>query len=452
MKLIQSIPWIALTTITITLAIYTKRSNLHAQAAEEVDFPPKLDADDISYFFANNDMDGLHWALSNVFARSIRNPNEDQIVFKDVDASIVARGGGSTYTSAYKMKVDIEQIDYLLGQLLKKEDEEKDEEKDEKEKDEEKDERRKKKNLTMKEIEQQRTFLKQVKAIYQKVHGRIPPLENLSRTKGLYAFTNKDYEDGISTIYNKALHHTNFDELKDTNGNTLPLLSPSFNPAKIGKEWYDPKTPPVVVIDDVLSKEALSRIKQLLLESTVFYETKMPLEFGGYVGAYIDDGLHDRILLQLAFELNQALPSIMKDHPLQYLWAYKYDSEYNGIKTHADQAAVNVNLWLTDDDANLDKDSGGLVVYTAKPPDDWDFVRYNKDTERVRKEVLEPTNYANVTVPYRENRAVIFDSMLFHHTDKFRFKEGYENRRINLTILYGTIQTAKNDGNLQNEL
>ena len=51
------------------------------------------------------------------------------------------------------------------------------------------------------------------------------------------------------------------------------------------------------------------------------------------------DGLHDRILLALAFELNKALPRIMKKNPLKYLWAYKYDSEYTGISTHADQVS-----------------------------------------------------------------------------------------------------------------
>jgi hypothetical protein len=80
----------------------------------------------------------------------------------------------------------------------------------------------------------------------------------------------------------------------------------------------------------------------------------------------IDDGLHDRILLQLAFELHKALPRIMKGHPLKYMWAYKYHDEYTGINTHADEAAVNVNIWLTPDGANLDPTSGGLVIFTAK--------------------------------------------------------------------------------------
>jgi hypothetical protein len=50
-----------------------QRCDSHQQ--EQVDFPPLLDSDDISYFFERNDLDGLYWALSRVFARSARNPN-----------------------------------------------------------------------------------------------------------------------------------------------------------------------------------------------------------------------------------------------------------------------------------------------------------------------------------------------------------------------------------------
>ena len=42
-----------------------------------------------------------------------------------------------------------------------------------------------------------------------------------------------------------------------------------------------------------------------------------------------------------------------------------------------------------------------------------------------------------MTVPYRRNRVVIFDSDLFHRTDDLDFRPGYENRRINVTMLFG---------------
>ena len=40
-------------------------------------------------------------------------------------------------------------------------------------------------------------------------------------------------------------------------------------------------------------------------------------------------------------------------------------------------------------------------------------------------------------VPYRENRAVLFESRLFHRSDAPEFATGYENHRINLTLLFG---------------
>jgi hypothetical protein len=48
-------------------------------------------------------------------------------------------------------------------------------------------------------------------------------------------------------------------------------------------------------------------------------------------------------------------------------------------------------------------------------------------------------------VPYRANRAVIFNSDLFHETDQIHFHEGYENRRVNITFLYGW-RAAGRDG------
>jgi hypothetical protein len=43
-----------------------------------------------------------------------------------------------------------------------------------------------------------------------------------------------------------------------------------------------------------------------------------------------------------------------------------------------------------------------------------------------------------VNIPYRGNRAVLFNSALFHETDAINFKEGYENRRVNMTYLFGS--------------
>ena len=197
-------------------------------------------------------------------------------------------------------------------------------------------------------------------------------------------------------------------------------------------------------IDDFLDSDAMISLRKFLLESTIWYEQKK----GGYLGAYLNDGLASPLILQIASELKSRFPLIIKDHPLNQIWAYKYDSRsvdpnlgISGINIHADFAAVNVNFWVTQSDANLDADTGGMVIYNTEAPKDWSFDTYNNNLSQIQAE-LSKSNSGRECIPYRENRMVIFNSNLFHETDKYSFKEGYENRRINVTMLFGRREKA----------
>ena len=135
--------------------------------------------------------------------------------------------------------------------------------------------------------------------------------------------------------------------------------------------------------------------------------------------------------------IGEAFPEILGKHPLSQAWAFKGLQAQAAVDVHADDATVSVNFWVTPDDANLDPKSGGLVIWDKAAPLDWDWAKYNADTTAAR-EFLAHAGARSVTVPYRSNRAVIFDSNLFHETDRIVFKEGYVNRRINITLLYGS--------------
>jgi tetratricopeptide (TPR) repeat protein len=191
-------------------------------------------------------------------------------------------------------------------------------------------------------------------------------------------------------------------------------------------------TNPLVVIDDFLSADALAGLRRFCWGSTIWREVYA----SGYVGAFPEHGLSCPLLAQIAQELKDTYPGIFGDHPLLQIWAFKYDSRLRGIPIHADFAAVNVNFWITPDEANLDKNHGGLVIWDKPAPLDWDFEKYNIDAVAAR-DFLAREGASSTTVPYRANRAVIFDSDLFHETDELTFAEGYCNRRINLTLLYG---------------
>lgn len=209
-----------------------------------------------------------------------------------------------------------------------------------------------------------------------------------------------------------------------------PLINPGLDFAGI-EERYARAEPNVVAVDHLLTAGAMQALRRFCLEST-FWNNIKP----GYLGAYFYDGFCSELLLRLAWELRQRLPGMFRGLPLQMMWGYKCDATLPGLGVHADAAAVNVNFWITDDAANLDPQCGGLLVYPQDAPEDWGFAKFNHDSATILR-YLESTGGEPLRVPYRANRAVIFDSDLFHATDRPRFREGYLNRRINVTLLYG---------------
>jgi tetratricopeptide (TPR) repeat protein len=190
--------------------------------------------------------------------------------------------------------------------------------------------------------------------------------------------------------------------------------------------------PQIVVIDNLLTQEALTALRRMCHGST-FWRNSFP---NGYLGAVPQDGFAAPLLAQISEELAAVYSEIFEGHPLLQLWAFKYDSSLKGINLHADFAAVNVNFWITPESANRDPDHGGLIIWDKAAPLDWDFAKYNND-EAAMRNFLRTAGAQAITVPYRANRAVIFDSDLFHETDQIQFREGYENRRVNVTFLYG---------------
>jgi tetratricopeptide (TPR) repeat protein len=185
------------------------------------------------------------------------------------------------------------------------------------------------------------------------------------------------------------------------------------------------------VIDDFLNPAALEQVRKFCLESTVW---RHPYKFG-YVGAFPQDGFTSISLFAVAEELESALGEAFDGYQLAQWWAFEYDTRLPGTDIHGDDADFSLNLWITPDSANLDPTSGGLVVWDRTAPSDWSFDDYNSGGERVRQ-YLQDTNAASTTIPYRENRAVLFKGHLFHRTDDFTFAPGFANRRRSVTFLF----------------
>ena len=198
---------------------------------------------------------------------------------------------------------------------------------------------------------------------------------------------------------------------------------------------YAEKTPSYVVVDAFLQPDTAEALLHFCQKSTIWHDDTRP---GGYLGAYMDDGFNCDLLYQIAEELGERLPQIFQGLVLRHMWAYTYASRKEGIGIHADNAAVNVNFWITPDDANLNPEGGGMILYDQKAPEHWRFDTYNKNTAKIEA-FLQETQASARTIPYRHNRAVIFDGRLFHATDDFVFADAYLKKRINITLLFDRL-------------
>ncbi len=235
----------------------------------------------------------------------------------------------------------------------------------------------------------------------------------------------------VGHVYSRLVH------VRDT-PRVERALSGEWGATAVEDEYLAAR-PSVVVVDRFLSDHAVESLRLFCLESTIWSINRYD---HGRLGSFFRDGFNCPLLIQIAEELRAALPRLIgTKHPLTQVWGYKYASSQPSLPPHADFAAVNVNFWITPDDANLDQASGGLVVYDVEAPKDWDFPTYNRNAGKIRA-LLDARNARPTYIPYRYNRAVIFDSDLFHATPSVSFRSGYENRRINVTALFGDRRSA----------
>ena len=162
----------------------------------------------------------------------------------------------------------------------------------------------------------------------------------------------------LSDTFNRPIH------ILEAPALDMSAIGDSLDVNKITDDYFEHEYG-LTYIDDFLSPVALKSLREFLLGSTIWFDF---FHKGGYVGAYLSEGLASPLVLQIAEDLRKKFPKIFKNHHLTQLWAYKYDSRaseknnsYKGIQVHADDAAINVNFWITPNSANLDPSSGGLV-------------------------------------------------------------------------------------------
>ena len=214
-------------------------------------------------------------------------------------------------------------------------------------------------------------------------------------------------------------------------------VNPGNDTADVEARWAESK-PQVVVVDDLLTPEALASAGASA-GARPSGGRRMPTAISARFPRAASPRRCWRRSPRNCASISRAFSA---RSPAPAFWAFKYDSRLKGINVHADFAAVNVNFWITPDEANLDPEHGGLVIWDVPAPLDWDFDKYNADAQAIRDFLVAAQRDFGHGSAIAPTAPSIFDSDLFHETDRIAFKEGYTNRRINVTLLYGLRENS----------
>ena len=199
---------------------------------------------------------------------------------------------------------------------------------------------------------------------------------------------------------------------------------------KLVQETFKTSTPfNYVVMDDFLDISCCENLRQQLLN-----------HWGWRYKNWISKNLHNKRpnipeIFLIAKELKANCYELFQEYNLINYWSLMYHRNISG-GIHADNAALTLTLWLTPDEYNLDKNTGGLVLYDVKRSPEMlphEHLSYTNSS----KFVEENTKGENVVIKYKYNRAVLFDAWTFHKTDILDFScQGIDSYRINISFAF----------------
>ena len=186
----------------------------------------------------------------------------------------------------------------------------------------------------------------------------------------------------------------------------------------------------VWVIDGVLRPDALAEVHASLSQSTIWRTPYVDR----YCGAFLDRGLASRTFGHLIDDLRRHAPGIGLGYRVVQAWAFRCEATSPGIGVHADRSDMNINLWTTPDWHCRSAETSGLTIWPVRAPGGTPFETINGDVDWCRRFVAR-SGIEPIHIPYRANRAVVFDGSQFHASSGSDFEGGVDGRRINVTVL-----------------
>jgi hypothetical protein len=183
----------------------------------------------------------------------------------------------------------------------------------------------------------------------------------------------------------------------------------------------------IVVIDNFFSEYFLN-----ILFNRMIHEKKFNDDYFDYKAN--DYTLDDNVTAKIVSELNTC--NLFKNK-FQRAWSFVYNNEAKGVGLHSDPSNFNINVWVTPDKSMKDTKKNGLIIYKLKPLIGWNREQWNGNQDNCIDNLINFNKPEFLTIPYKCNRAIIFDGMFFHETNDVSVLPGFDNRRVSYTMLFG---------------
>ena len=183
-----------------------------------------------------------------------------------------------------------------------------------------------------------------------------------------------------------------------------------------------------IIIDDFFPDEICKELREKSLNSKKYNN-----KYWDYKSLDFDNATGDESLKYISDKY--VVPKISLSKTYLRSWSFVYDNVARGAIAHADPSFINVNIWVTPDECVEDHNKNGLRIYKKHIPKGTPWELYNHwDGNIWRDHFLKDASYG--TIPYKYNRAIIFEGRTFHSTDDVHMKPGDNNKRVNYTFLY----------------
>lgn len=171
-------------------------------------------------------------------------------------------------------------------------------------------------------------------------------------------------------------------------------------------------------IENILNEEFCKRLQEFMLTLNVREDI-----YNEYAAVNFDKSgkkIWFPLLTNISDELKEKF-YFLKNLNYQRGWSFIHDNnQKKSVPKHADPGSlITFNIWCTPDECILENSEkfNGMIIYDT----------FNvSETDKCKKNIIS----------YKFNKAVVFDSRKIHESLIAKFKNGYENRKINYTFLY----------------